>query len=73
MRMTALMSPMTSVLVWTANAAVMSLLNCTRRSAILTRTSRADLDSGKWDRRHGHLREQDVYDGGYPLAVAAAG
>lgn len=33
---------------------------------------RADLDSGRWDRRHGHLREQDVFDGGYRLAIAGA-
>ncbi len=31
---------------------------------------RADLDSGRWDSRHGYLREQDVFDGGYRLAVA---
>lgn len=33
---------------------------------------RADLDSGRWDREHGHLREQEVFDGGYRLAVAGA-
>lgn len=31
---------------------------------------RADLASGAWDARHGHLREQDEYDGGYRIAVA---
>jgi len=31
---------------------------------------RADLDSGEWDRRHGHLRRLDHYDGGYRIAVA---
>ncbi len=31
---------------------------------------RADLHSGEWDRRHGHLRRQDVFDGGYRIAVA---
>jgi hypothetical protein len=31
---------------------------------------RADLHSGRWDARHGHLRHQDVFDGGYRLAVA---
>lgn len=31
---------------------------------------RADLASGAWDRRHGHLRTQPTYDGGYRLAVA---
>lgn len=30
----------------------------------------ADLDSGAWDRRHGHLREQDELDLGYRLVVA---
>lgn len=30
----------------------------------------ADLASGTWDRRHGHLRRQDSYDGGYRIAVA---
>jgi SAM-dependent methyltransferase len=32
----------------------------------------ADLVSGQWDRRHGHLRERDVFDGGYRLAIAGA-
>lgn len=31
---------------------------------------RADLASGEWDRRHGHLRDLDQYDGGYRIAVA---
>ena len=31
---------------------------------------RADLDSGEWDRRYGHLRHQDEYDGGYRIAIA---
>jgi hypothetical protein len=35
-----------------------------------TRRLRADLDSGEWDRRLGHLRAQQEYDGGYRLAVA---
>jgi SAM-dependent methyltransferase len=30
----------------------------------------ADLASGAWDRRHGHLRRLRSYDGGYRLAVA---
>jgi len=30
----------------------------------------ADLDSGEWDRRHGHLRHRSEYDGGYRIAVA---
>jgi SAM-dependent methyltransferase len=35
-----------------------------------THRLRADLDSGEWDRRLGHLRDQHEYDGGYRLAVA---
>lgn len=31
---------------------------------------RRDLESGEWDRRHGHLRTQAFYDGGYRLAIA---
>lgn len=31
---------------------------------------RADLESGRWDERHGHLRTQAAYDGGYRLAIA---
>lgn len=31
---------------------------------------RADLDSGEWDRRFGHLRRQAEFDGGYRIAVA---
>lgn len=31
---------------------------------------RADLDSGRWDERYGHLRSQSTYDGGYRLAIA---
>jgi SAM-dependent methyltransferase len=31
---------------------------------------RAALESGDWDRQHGRLREQDVFDGGYRIAVA---
>ena len=29
-----------------------------------------DLESGEWERRHGHLRELPAYDGGYRLAIA---
>lgn len=28
-----------------------------------------DLESGEWDRRYGHLREQDSYDAGYRLII----
>lgn len=35
-----------------------------------TERLRADLASGAWDRRHGHLRTQPTYDGGYRLALA---
>ena len=31
---------------------------------------RADLDSGAWDRRHGHLRERESLELGYRLVVA---
>lgn len=31
---------------------------------------RADIDSGEWGRRNGHLREADVFDGGYRIAIA---
>ena len=31
---------------------------------------RDDLESGRWDERHGHLRTQAAYDGGYRLAIA---
>jgi len=30
---------------------------------------RADLHSGEWHRRHGHLLDRDEYDGGYRLAL----
>ena len=30
----------------------------------------ADLASGEWERRHGHLRELDEFDGGYRIAIA---
>lgn len=32
----------------------------------------ADLATGEWDRRHGHLRTLDTYDGGYRIAIAGA-
>jgi SAM-dependent methyltransferase len=35
-----------------------------------TERLRRDLESGEWDRRHGHLRSQALYDGGYRLAIA---
>jgi SAM-dependent methyltransferase len=31
---------------------------------------RADLESGAWDRRHGHLRNEPSFDGGYRIALA---
>lgn len=31
---------------------------------------RADLDSGAWDERYGHLRSQDAFDAGYRIAIA---
>jgi SAM-dependent methyltransferase len=35
-------------------------------------TLRADLDSGAWDRRHGHLRSQPAYQGAVRLVVGPA-
>lgn len=32
---------------------------------------RADLASGAWEQRYGHLLKQDAYDAGYRLVVAA--
>ncbi len=32
----------------------------------------ADLASGEWDRRHGHLRHLDEFDGGYRIAIAVS-
>lgn len=34
-----------------------------------TERLRADLASGEWDRRHGHLRSEQTFDAGYRLAV----
>jgi hypothetical protein len=31
---------------------------------------RDDLESGAWDRRFGHLRSMEQYDGGYRVAIA---
>ncbi len=31
---------------------------------------RADLSTGAWDRQHGHLRQQELFDGGYRIAIA---
>ena len=31
---------------------------------------RGDLASGEWDRRHGELRHQESFDGGYRIAIA---
>lgn len=35
-----------------------------------TERLRQDLETGEWDRRHGHLRRQLTYDAGYRTAVA---
>lgn len=35
-----------------------------------TERLRRDLESCEWDRRFGHLRTQDFYDGGYRIAIA---
>lgn len=34
---------------------------------------RADLASGEWDRRHGHLRSTAEFDAGYRIAIAVTG
>ena len=47
----------------------MRLLDPTVRERGLARLG-ADLDSGEWERRHGHLRELDQLDLGYRLVVA---
>ncbi|HEY1480059.1 MAG TPA: class I SAM-dependent methyltransferase [Gaiellales bacterium] len=42
-------------------------------SAVVERVDRelrADLESGRWDERHGHLRELDEYDAGMRLIVS---
>lgn len=31
---------------------------------------RADLESGEWDRKYGHLRSETTFDGGYRIAIA---
>lgn len=33
---------------------------------------RRDLESGEWDRRYGHLREQETFDGGLRLLIGTA-
>jgi len=43
------------------------------RTADGLRRLAADLSSGEWDRRYGHLREQDTIDLGYRLVVAELG
>jgi hypothetical protein len=30
----------------------------------------ADISSGMWERRFGHLRDLDTYDAGYRIAIA---
>ncbi len=37
-----------------------------------TRRLAEDLDSGRWQERHGHHLQKDVFDGGYRLALAGA-
>lgn len=37
-----------------------------------TRRLRDDLASGEWERRYGHLRRHETYDGGYRIAVCGA-
>ena len=35
-----------------------------------TERLRADLESGEWDRRYGHIRAERTFDGGYRIAIA---
>jgi hypothetical protein len=35
-----------------------------------TERLRADLDSGEWERRYGHLLDESTFDGGYRIAIA---
>ena len=37
-----------------------------------TQRLRDDLESGEWDRRLGHLRHQQEFDGGYRIAIAGS-
>lgn len=32
---------------------------------------RADLESGRWEKKHGHLRNEEFFDGGYRIAIAS--
>ena len=50
----------------------LALLPPSRREAG-TRRLAADLESGAWDRRYGHLRDQTDFDGGFRIAVAGSG
>lgn len=34
------------------------------------RRLRSDLDSGEWDRRFGHLRQEENFDAGYRLVLS---
>jgi hypothetical protein len=41
-------------------------------AAIVARVTRAvgrDLESGAWDRRHGHLRDMRAFDAGFRLVT----
>jgi SAM-dependent methyltransferase len=52
-----------------AGVSCCSQVDAARRAAF-TEQLRADLDSGAWDERHGHLRALDELDAGYRLLVA---
>ena len=54
--------------------AAMSMFALLEPSVVESGTARlrADLASGAWDRRHGHLRQQDKLDLGYRIVVSTA-
>jgi SAM-dependent methyltransferase len=51
----------------------MSWIACVSPAARAKGTAKLaeDLASGDWDRRFGHLRSMDLYDGGYRIAIAS--
>jgi SAM-dependent methyltransferase len=54
-----------------ANCSGCARLPAAEEAALVERL-RADLESGEWDRRHGHLRRMDEHDGGLRLLVGPA-
>lgn len=54
-----------------ANCSAFARMDANEETAAVERL-RADLESGEWDRRHGHLREMETHDGGLRLLVGPA-